>query len=145
MFDFLKPKPPDCGYFLEYLFIAELFNGQLIKQTPDDKAKFSSWGSAFTDVCNVMDQVKKFSLHGKGTLLTIDLTDGHAEIDGHFLYPPFEILPCTKFKLIYYRTISRSMRMGVDGKILPPGVKYVVGWESPTPKGKNGKWELALE
>jgi hypothetical protein len=128
-------------YELDYLFIAETLNGNIIKQDPTDKPKFSSWGSAFTDV--VKEHLKRFSLVGKGHIFTIDLQDGHFEVDGRKLYSPKEILPGAQLKLIYYRTISRNMRMGVDGKPLLPTVKYVIGWQYSL-NGKNYKWEMGV-
>jgi hypothetical protein len=132
-------------YELDYLFIAELKNGQIIKQDPTDKPKNSSWGSAFTDVVKEnLYSLKRFSLVGKGHLFTIDLEDGHLEVDGNKLYPPHQVMPGSKLKLIYWRQITRDFKVGEDGKPLPPKVKYLIGWEYKH-KGKNIKWEMGIK
>jgi hypothetical protein len=127
-------------YELDYLFIAELHNGQIVKQDPTDKAKFSNWGSAFTDV--LKEHIKRFSLVGKGHIFTIDLEDGHFESDGNKLYPPKAIPPGSDLKLIYWRTVTREMMVGEDGKIVPPKVRYTIGWQI---KGSNTNWQIGVE
>lgn len=131
----------NTDYQLDYLFIAELANGSIYKQSPDDKARFTV-GSSFSDIAN--QPLKKFSLVGKGHIFTIDLLDGHLEIDGRKLYPPTEVLAGAKLRLIYYRTVTRSVLIGPDGKPLPPTVKYVLGWQYDL-GGKNYKWEVGAE
>jgi hypothetical protein len=129
-------------YELDYLFIAELANGSIYEQDPNDKAKFSQWGSAFTDIAK--EQIKRFSLIGKGHIFTIDLQDGHFEADNNKLYPPKEILPGAELKLIYWRTITRDIITGPDGKILPPKVKYTIGWQYNL-RGHNYDWQIGIE
>ena len=87
--------------------------------------------------------LKTFSLVGKGHIFTINLIDGHFEVDGRKLYPPTEILAGAKFQVIYYRTVTRSITM-LDNKPLPPKVKYVIGWQYNL-HGKNHKWEMGVE
>jgi len=129
-------------YDLEYLFIAETYNGQLIKQDPADKPKFSNWGTSFTDV--LKEKIKKFTLVGKGHVFAIDLQDGHFEADGNKLYPPKAVLPGAQLKLIYWRTVTREIGIGLDGKALPPKVKYIIGWQYNM-KGKNYDWQIGVE
>jgi hypothetical protein len=129
------------GYELEYLFHAETYNGNIIKQNPLDTPKFSSGGSSFTDV--VKENIKRFSLVGKGHVFTIDLQDGHFEADGNKLYPPTEVLPGADLRLIYWRTVTRSVGIGPDGRTLSPQVKYIIGWQY-TMRGKNHKWEIGI-
>ena len=134
----------NSDYDLDYLFVAELANGQCIKQDPTDKAKYSEWGSAFTDVVQSSVPVVKFSLLGKGHIFTIDLVDGHFEADGNKLYPPTEIPYGASLRLIYYRQVNRSLELGEDGNLRPPKIKYFIGWQY-THEGKNKKWEIGLE
>ena len=46
-------------YDLDYLFIAELADGSIYQQRPDDKSRFTK-GSSYTDIAN--QKLKKFSL-----------------------------------------------------------------------------------
>lgn len=135
-------KYTQSDYDLDYLFVAEKFDGSLYKQTPDDKPRFSSWGSSFTDIQH--EKLRRFSLIGKGHVYTIDLIDGHLEIDGHKLYPPHEVLPGIPLKLIYWRTVTRDFLVGPDGGPVAPKVKYVIGWQYNC-RGKNIDWQLGIE
>lgn len=145
----------NSGYNLDFLFIAEDYNGTLYQQSPDDRPRFSPSGSSFTDVLKM--HVKKFSLVGKGHMLTIDLTDGHAEMDGRMIYP--EKAPSKyPLKLIYYRQVQRHTilqsstgktgilgALGIQTEAKPvtvPVVRYYIGWESDN--GKN-KWVLGID
>jgi hypothetical protein len=129
-------------YELDYLFIAETHNGQIIKQDPTDKPRFSNWGTMFTDV--LKENVKKFSLVGKGHIFSVDLVDGHFESDGNKLYPPKQVLAGAKLKLIYWRQVTRDLGIGEDGNPLPPKVKYIIGWQYNM-KGKNYDWQIGIE
>ena len=127
---------------LEYLFIAETHNGMLIKQDQEDKPRYQSHGSTFSDV--LKENVKKFSLVGKGHVFTVDLQDGHFEVDGRILYTQ---LPPEKadLRLIYYRQTQQTMTASIDGNSSPTTViRYYIGWQC-TVKGKNYKYELGVD
>jgi hypothetical protein len=172
--NFLKSDLPECGYHLKYLFTAELFNHSIIQQNPDDKPRFAPSGSAFTDVVPVLDQIKRFSLvsvlpmHdsnapeglkpylkiGEKAVITIDLQDGHCEINGEKIFAPAEVPEIVKFKLIYYRTVGRQTNLLSEVKktgiftlqehVTEPRVDYVMGWQYLAPNGKTRKWEMKL-
>lgn len=129
-----------ADYELEYLFIAEKMDGSIYKQTPRDIAKYSDWGSAFTDVVN--EKLRRFSLVGKGHIYTVDLKDGHIEIDGRKICPPKDVPACVELKLIYWRQVKKSIVQ--NGKQLPTQVKYIIGWEYNF-RGKHTDWQLAIE
>ena len=145
-------------YHLDYLFIAETFNGNIIKQGQDDKPRFSNWGTICTDLFK--EKIKKFSLYGRGHIFTLDLIDGHLEVDGNKLYPPKPPPGNIPLKLIYYRQVTQSINanyapnsalskvMGLVGlgKQYQPIVKYFIGWEYIDVKTcKNCKWELGIK
>jgi hypothetical protein len=139
MFNFNKKDETCAGYNLDYLFIAELADGTIYKQSPDDKARFTV-GSSFSDI--VDKPIRCFSLVGKGHMFTLDLLSGYLEADGKKLSSPIEVPYGVGLKLIYYRTIQRSIVTA--GKTLEPKVKYVIGWEFNI-GGKNRKWEVGVE
>lgn len=128
-------------YDLDYLFIAELANGSVVKQTPDDKPKFSNWGTMMTDLRD--EKITKFSLVGKGHVFTINLVDGHFESDGNKLYPPTQIYPNADLQLIYYREVTRDFVVG-SKKTISPKIKYILGWQYNL-KGKNYQWKIGIE
>jgi len=123
---------------LKYLFIAEYYDGSIFKQYPDDLSKIDSQKSAFYDV--EVDKVKRFSLNGEGHLFTIDLSDGHGEVDGRIIYPPKSPPEKCKLQLVYYRRIQQSFSGGkTDSKM-----RYYIGWQT-TYRGKNYKWEIGVD
>jgi hypothetical protein len=129
-------------YELDFLFIAETFNGNIIKQDPTDKPKFSKSGSIFTDV--LKEKIKRFSLIGKGHIFVVDLTDGHMEVDGKKLYPPKKP-PITPLDLIYYRQVERRLSVGTNNAtVMQPIVRYYLGWQINF-HGKNHKWEMGVD
>lgn len=135
-------------YTLDYLFIAEAENGTVISQTPDDVSRLDPTKSSFYDVLQNLP-LKKFTLVGKGHLLTVDFTDGHIEIDGRSVYsqrPPEK----GKIEPIYYRKVQQMQRVTVyedgfrDTQPTLPAVRYYIGWQT-TYSGKNYKFELGVD
>lgn len=132
---------------LDYLYIAETHNGHIIKQTQDDVSPFNPSNNIYREVTK--ENVRRFSLVGKGHVITIDLTDGHAEVDGKFVYPPK--LPPVKceLKLIYYRQVQQSIggSLGAEGTGLvhtATKMRYYIGWQAHY-EGKNYKFELGID
>jgi len=127
---------------LKYLFIAETYNGNIIKQTQEDLSLHIPTKSAFYDV--LQENIKRFSLIGEGHLFTIDLTDGHIEVDGRTLYTQKPPDKCD-LRLIYYRQVQQRMVIGDDGNSYPePIIRYYIGWQA-TYKGKNYKFEMGVD
>ena len=116
---------------LEYLFIAETTNG-LIRQDQDDAPKTQSHGSTFTDV--LKEKVKKFSLVGKGHVFTVDLQDGHFEVDGlpFFMHTDFLL---KDFRIVFYRQHTHDFTM--DGKEVNHRIAYCFGWQTNDKDKKN--------
>jgi len=146
------------SYLLDYILVVETFNHEIIKQTPDDKSRYTLGRSFFYDIKDL--KIKKATLIGKGHTLSIDLVDGHAEVDGKVILPPQGTRPpeATDFKLIYYRQVQQQTTQTVElqgkknrlfakifqrNKNKPASVKYYLGWTTNY-KGKNYKWELGI-
>jgi hypothetical protein len=146
-------------YNLDFTLVIETYNHEIITQTPDDKSRTDPTRSFFYDVKDL--HIKKASLVGKGHIITIDLEDGHAEIDGRIAYPPAGSRPpeATNRKLIYYRTVpqettltaslERDNKHNLLAKILrkdglKPKVRYYIGWQV-SHNSKNYKWELGID
>lgn len=130
---------------LDYTFLAELYDGTLIEQHPDDVSKLRPLDkSAFYDVVMQEDKLKRFSLVGKGHILTVDLTDGHIELDGNKLYtqlPPKK----SKLRVIYFRRTQQRLVMNPDGTSTPePILRYYIGWQTDV-DGKNYKFEMGVD
>ena len=65
---------------MKYLFIVEYKDGSHYHQSPDDCSQMGKNTSSFGDVRQ--EDVARFSLRGNGHTYTVDLSDGHFEIDG---------------------------------------------------------------
>jgi hypothetical protein len=135
-----------ANYNLKYLFTAEMADGDVIQQTPEDKAQTQEWGSAFSDV--IKREVKRFSLIGEGHTYMVDLTDGHIEIDGNSIYSAAFIPAGFKFDLIYYRQVQQRLTVSNDATqtrtMLEPIVRYFIGWKCDV-NGKNQQWEIGID
>lgn len=133
----------EAPYKLDFLFTAETYDGQIIKQPPNDLSPTTPGRSTFYDV--LQHKIKRFSLHGKGMIFTIDLTDGHYEINGIKTYTKTPPGKC-ELRLIYYRQVEQRMKMGIKGKgpMLEPVVRYFIGWQA-TYRGKNYNFELGVD
>jgi hypothetical protein len=137
---------------LDFTFIAELYNGTIIRQTPDDKSQLDPLNrSAYYDVLHVGNPVKKLSLIGKGHMFVVDLVDGHIEVDGNKLYPPKAIPQGATLKPIYYCQVQQRMgieyELNPDGiqiekKVLKPITRYFIGWQIPN---SDSKWEIGVD
>ena len=127
---------------LKYLFVAHFEDGQIYQQTLEDVSQLvvpteERNASAFTDVLELCKQKKllTFSLVGEGHNYTVDLRDGHFEIDS-IPFVSHEEDFIKQFNLLFYRQHQHDFTP--EGKTLAHRVKYVIGWES-TVNGKNYK------
>jgi hypothetical protein len=84
---------------MKYLFIAQYKDGSQYDQSLDDCSKLGNNTSSFGDVRK--DEVARFHLQGGGHIYTVDLSDGHFEIDG----VPFRMHDdeVTDLELVYFR------------------------------------------
>ena len=138
------------AYKLDYLFIAEAYNGTIIKQDPLDSSLLQpNKRNSFYDVLHCGSPIKRFSLIGKGHIFTVDLTDGHIEIDGRVTYPPKSPPAGAKIELIYYRQVQQSMTNEIgpeatDDKHRKTKVCYYIGWQANL-NGKHSDFQMGIE
>lgn len=128
---------------LRYLFEAQMKDGSVIRQTPEDVSTAEPLTrSAFYDVAQRLDEVVVFGLYNDKNLYVVDLRDGHFEING----VPFSAQPVTapvineggKFKLVYFRDHQQELVM-TNGGSYEAGAhyhQYRMGWEYEDPNGK---------
>lgn len=120
---------------LKYLFIAEYSDGATYIQTQEDKSIVEpEKRSAFFDVDH--DRLVKFSLIGQGMdnphTYSVDLRDGHFEVDGVPFY--FHEEDLLNFKLIFFRrhTHTKNQSSGHETH----AIAYKIGWQCLV-NGKN--------
>lgn len=143
---------------LDYLFIAETFSGQLIKQTPDDISSIDPTKSAFYDVIQSLP-LKSFSLVGRGQIFKVDLVDGHMEINGNPIPSDKQPHEGSTITPIYYRETMQLQKHEYEkrftdkilglfywdahSKNMTPHEVYKIGWQARH-KGKNQKFEMTI-
>ncbi len=146
---------------LKYLFTATYSDGSKLEQTQEDKSqKEPDKRSCYFDVEH--DRLIQFSLEGDGHKYSVDLRDGHFEVDGR----PFfmhqienrEADPMTvpnevelkNFRLVYFRKNIRSFNAQVrDGQMGNPyeaghQTSFLFGWQAQDAKGKNYQQVMKL-
>lgn len=129
----MATKLPDgTSITLKYLFEVEYKNGETYKQNPDDLSVTDPVRSCFFDV--KQDEVKRFSLVGEGNTLTVDLTDGHFELNGVSFMVHEEALK--DFRIMYFRVRDIHFDVGMQYRG-EHDVTYRLGWQANTDDGKN--------
>ena len=128
---------------MKYLFKAEFTDGTSYTQNHEDipLAGFGH-GSCFSDINErVKDgKVTKFSLIGEH-IWSVDLTDGHFEVDGIPFNVNAEIVPklLTNYRLIYFRRVQQHANI-LQGETVSTSSEIVgfrFGWQANTPDGSN--------
>lgn len=139
---------------LDYLFVAETYNGTIFKQNKHDISTLDPQKrNCYYDLMQIGNPVKKFSLIGKGHIFSVDLTDGHFEMDGKYIQtklPPKK----AELELIYYHVVQQSIVIETDGfekdeKVQQPKRRYYIGWRCTQDNGfgkpKTYKFELGVD
>ena len=118
--------------------MAEYKDGSELRQTPEDVSLRDPQRSAFYDV--LKDEVLRFSLVGGGFLLkdrfTVDLSDGHFEVNGtpFFMYDSTE--PLKNMKLVFHRRHTHQIN-SASLKELSHVTEYCVGWKAEKENGET--------
>lgn len=153
---------------LKYLFEVEFKDGSTYKQNDKDTSQFNlkkvriengqeiiSDGTAFTDIEKKIYQIKTFSLVNDKHRFTVDLTDGHFEMDGVITHidhtvdqvVPVHLIPKVPFKLIYFRQHKHDMNVNYEQRKsneIAHRIIYFFGWEFSI-SGKNYRQVVGIE
>jgi hypothetical protein len=123
-----------------HLFVAEYKDGEQYEQGQLDQSLQDENKNAFYDIfyqpIKPLADLIRFSLIGKYHKYTVDLTDGHFEIDG-VPFKQHEEDFLTDFRLIYFRRHQVDTVVGgeQDGQVTD-SFEYHLGWQA-THQGKN--------
>lgn len=124
----------------KYKFKAVYEDGSVIEQGASDSSETTPGKSRFFDVLEKEKDSKllTFELVSPETTIKTSLVDGHFEINGvQFLQHRPDLNPYKDFRIIYYRTVKRTVTMG--GNELEARVAaYTIGWQV-TDVDKNGR------
>lgn len=117
---------------LKYLFSVEYLDGSTFQQNAEDVSRINPKKSAFYDVRK--DQVKRFTLSDGTNNFTVDLRDGHFEINGIPFY--FHEENYKDYRLIFFRKHKHNFNTNFEE--ISHTVTYRIGWQT-THEGKNVK------
>jgi hypothetical protein len=123
---------------LKYLFAAQFNDGAMMYQTHDDVSELDKTKSKFYDVLQKEKEVPliAFALQGEGNQYTVDLRDGHFEINGvpFFLHED----PAENIRLVFFRRHTHDFN--ADSEEENHTVEYYIGWQGNKPvTGENVK------
>ncbi len=114
-------------YDLKYLFVAVYNDGTHYQQTPEDVSLTKRGGSAFSDVDHT--RLVRFFLASETNSVSVDLVDGHFEINGVPFRLHNEDDGFKDFKLHYWRQVTRNFEVGSRPIPKDVSVIYKIGWE----------------
>ena len=125
---------------LKYLFQVEYRDGSTFKQSAEDVSAADPKRSAFFDVRK--EEVKRFTLVGGGLLikdkLTVDLTDGHFEVNGTPFFMHDSATALKEMELVFHRQHTHHVNAAsfVETAHI---VHYCIGWRAKDEKGSEIK------
>ena len=127
---------------LSYLFECVLSDGTSIIQTQEDISTVNPSSSAFYDVLARLDDVVRFTITNEKHIYSVDLLDGHFELDGVPFRAQNEQLPQDNpvYRLIYFRRHIHQTVMGGDST---HAIEYFFGWQT-TIDGKNYQQTISV-
>ena len=115
---------------MKYLFEVEYKDGTFFKQNAEDVSLTDPKRSAFFDI--KQNEVKRFTLAG-GNTFSVDLTDGHFEVNG----VPFRVHSgdLKDFRLIYWRQHTHTFGMKLNEQ--SHEIAFCIGWQTNDEKGQK--------
>lgn len=143
---------------LKYLWAAELADGTLERQTPEDISYLDPARNCYYDLIQLTKHgpekiIRRFSLLSEENTITVDLGNGIFYINGLPVLLESEKLPILpdKFDLIYYHQVTQNTNVNFDPKTgeildrepLPEYREYFLGWQCNI-NGKNYQQKLAV-
>lgn len=118
---------------LKYTFQVTYKDGTIYTQNPEDISVTDSTRSCFYDV--KQEEVKSFFLFNDEHNFSVNLEDGHFELDGVPFLMHEENDMLKDFRLIFWRRHTHSFNQE-NGEELSHNVVYRFGWQC-TVDGKN--------
>ena len=119
---------------LKYLFQVTYKDGTVYHQNEEDRSVTDpETRSCYFDV--KVDEVKSFFVFNSEHTYSVNLEDGHFEVDGvpFLMHTDPEI---TGFRLVYYRQHTHSFNQE-SSEELSHDIVYCLGWQTTDKNGKN--------
>jgi hypothetical protein len=131
-----------------YLFEADFSDGTTYIQGDADQSIDTPGKNCFYDVLNRLHDVVAFHLVGEGHRYSVNLLDGHFEIDGlRFQAGQDQFEPVNGFTLIRYLrtreaiTLNRETGEEVSHE---SDTDFIIGWQAKDEKGKNHQQVITI-
>jgi len=118
---------------LKYIFQVTYKDGSIYKSNQEDVSITDPLKSCFYDVNQ--DEVKTFFLFNDEHTFSVNLEDGHFEVDGVPFFMHDLNTNLTGFKLVFFRRHTHDFN-AATGKEMRHEVVYNMGWECNL-NGKN--------
>ena len=115
---------------LKYLWTVIYKDGSVMGQSSNDLSRTDSSRSAFFDI--QQDRVKCFILKGVKHTYSVDLIDGHFEVNGVPFRFHERLVKLTNIRLIFFRRHTHTF-IGDDSE----HITYRFGWQANDPTGAN--------
>jgi hypothetical protein len=132
---------------LKYYFDVEYTDGTFYTQNKDDRSLIDpEKRSCFYDVMQDIEkgkQVKTFLLSDGVDAYSVDLTDGHFEVNGKPFFMHDSGMGLKNFRLIFYRQHTHQFNM--QQQELSHFINYCIGWQTNDETGKNYKRIMELK
>lgn len=121
---------------LKYLFQVTYKDNSTYQQNPEDISVSDSAKSCYSDV--KQEQVKSFFLFNDDHTYSVNLEDGHFEVDGVPFLMHDENDGVKDFKLVFWRRHTHDIEVNTEkNKEVRHIIVYRFGWEAINRKGQN--------
>ena len=121
---------------MKYLFTAQFNDGSIFHQDPEDKHPTKENKSSFTyllEEAEIHGGIALFKLNNDEVEYSVDLKDGHFEIDGKIVKINEVKVEPQNLELVYFRRHTHNFN--VYGMEIEHGIKFDFGWKM----NKDGK------
>jgi len=125
---------------LKYLFTAEYKDDTRYEQNSGDVSISDSKRSCFFDI--KQDELKKFSLHGEGNVFSVDLEDGHFEVNEIPFYLE-EHIEGRKYRIVFWREHTHTLNPVIKEETHK--IVYLLGWQTNDENGRNIQRNLRID
>lgn len=129
---------------LKYLFQVTYKDGSTYTQNEEDRSETEpETRSCFFDV--KQDEIKSFFMFNNEHQYSVNLEDGHFEVDGlpFFMHSDFLL---KDFRIVFYRLREYDIEVSVEkDKVLAHRVAYCFGWQTNDKDGKNVQRVMTIQ
>ena len=127
----MQYNAPASNTMLKYLFFVEYQDGTTFQQNAEDVSMTDPKRSAFFDI--KQENVRRFSLEGDGQKYTVDLLDGHFEVNGASFMLHDYVLLLHDMRLVFFRQHDHTWPTK-EHRIV-----YCLGWQANDENGKKNQ------